>query len=132
VTDSTGAAGAAWLGVRSSGGGSTTAGSTSATGAATTGLMVFTNLGGGRTATGFTGSGAFLPGTGLLPLITGVSAKMSPVGRTILRCFASRSTNWRATTSSMVLDALFASMPWSRLSSAVTSWLVVPRSSATL
>jgi len=45
---------------------------------------------------------------------------------------ASRSTNWRPTTSSMVLDALLTSIPWSRLSSAVTSWLVVPRSSATL
>jgi hypothetical protein len=32
----------------------------------------------------------------------------------------------------MVLDALFTSMPWSRLRSAVTSWLVVLSSSATL
>jgi hypothetical protein len=62
----------------------------------------------------------------------GVSAKISPVGSVMRRCFASRSTNWRATTSSIVLDALFTSIPWSRLSSAVTSWLVVPSSSATL
>src|SRR6266404_5401064 len=50
----------------------------------------------------------------------------------MLRCFARRSTNWRATTSSIVLEALFTSMPWSRLSSAVTSWLVVPSNSAIL
>ena len=45
------------------------------------------------------------------PSATGVSAKMSPVGSWMLRCFARRSTNWRATTSSIVLDALFTSMP---------------------
>ena len=45
------------------------------------------------------------------PLATGVSAKMSPLGSVMLRCFARRSTNWRATTSSIVLDALFTSMP---------------------
>jgi hypothetical protein len=96
-------------------------------------LTVFTSLGGGSTgAAGFCGSGAFLPGAGFLPLTTGVSAKMSPVGRTIFRCLARRSTNCRATTSSIVLEALFASMPWSRLSSADTSWLVVLKSSATL
>jgi hypothetical protein len=50
----------------------------------------------------------------------------------MLRWRASRSTNWRATTSSMVLDALFTSMPWSRFKSAMTSWLDVLRSSATL
>jgi len=57
---------------------------------------------------------------------------MSPPGSAIFRCRASRSTNWRATTSSIVLDALLTSMPWSRFSSATTSWLVVPSSSATL
>ena len=47
----------------------------------------------------------------LAPLATGVSAKMSPVGSVMLRCRARRSTNWRATTSSIVLDALLTSMP---------------------
>ena len=108
--------------------------STSATGAATGGgLTVLTRRGGGRAgAAGFGGSGAFLAGAPFRPLTTGVSAKMSPDGSEILRCRASRSTNCRATTSSIVLDALFTSMPWSRFSSAVTSWLVVLSSSATL
>jgi hypothetical protein len=60
---------------------------------------------------GFGGSGAFFAGAGFLPFWTGASAKMSPVGSVMRRCFASRSTNWRATTSSIVLDALFTSMP---------------------
>jgi hypothetical protein len=41
----------------------------------------------------------------------GVSANMSPLGSDIPRCRAIRSTNDRATTSSIVLDALFSSMP---------------------
>jgi hypothetical protein len=58
------------------------------------------------------GSGAFLAGPpGFFPFGAGVSAKISPVGSEILRWRASRSTNCRATTSSMVLDALFTSMP---------------------
>jgi hypothetical protein len=36
---------------------------------------------------------------------------MSPPGSEILRWRATRSTNERATTSSIVLDALFSSMP---------------------
>jgi hypothetical protein len=48
------------------------------------------------------------------------------------RCRAMRPTNSRATTSSIVLDALLTSMPWSRFKSAITSWLVVLSSSATL
>ena len=44
-------------------------------------------------------------------------------------CFA---TNSRATTSSIVLDALFTSMPCSFFRSAMTSWLEVLSSSATL
>jgi hypothetical protein len=48
------------------------------------------------------------------------------------RSRASLSTNCLATTSSMVLDALFSSMPCARLSSASTSWLLVFNSSATL
>ena len=57
---------------------------------------------------------------------------MSPLGSSIERCRARRSTNWRATISSTVLDALFSSMPWFCLSSWRTSWLVVPNSSAIL
>jgi len=36
---------------------------------------------------------------------------MSPPGSEMLRCRATRSTNERATTSSIVLEALFSSMP---------------------
>ena len=81
--------------------------------AATTGLAVFTRRGGGSAgAAGLTGSGAFLACAPFLPpLGAGVSAKMSPVGSAMLRWRASRSTNWRATTSSIVLEALFTSMP---------------------
>jgi hypothetical protein len=96
-------------------------------------FAIFTSRGGGSTdAAGFGGSAAFFVGAPFLPLTTGASANMSPLGSEMLRWRARRSTNWRATTSSMVLDALFTSMPWSRLSSAATSWLVVPSSSATL
>ena len=78
------------------------------------GFAVLTRRGGGSTgAAGFTGSAAFFPNAGFLPPFggAGVSAKMSPVGNVILRWRARRSTNWRATTSSIVLDALFTSMP---------------------
>ena len=77
------------------------------------GLTVFTRRGGGSDgAAGFGGSGAFFAGPPFLPpLTTGVSAKMSPVGNWMFRCRARRSTNCRATTSSIVLDALFTSMP---------------------
>tara|TARA_B100001123_G_scaffold70024_1_gene78349 strand:- start:1759 stop:2370 length:612 start_codon:yes stop_codon:yes gene_type:complete len=50
-----------------------------------------------------------------------LTANISPAGRAIFRLFASRSTNWRATTSSTVLEALFNSIPWFRLSSDSTS-----------
>jgi len=141
TTGSTGESGSTIGGGGSSTGSSTGGGggggadtSTSATAAATVGgLTVLTRRGGGRAgAGGFGGSGAFLAGAPFRPLTTGVSAKMSPDGSEILRCRANRSTNCRATTSSIVLDALFTSMPWSRFSSAVTSWLVVLSSSATL
>jgi hypothetical protein len=72
-------------------------------------------------------AGFFAPG-----FATGPSANMSPPGSVMPRSRARRSTNWRATTSSIVLDALFSSMPCARLSSASTSWLLVLRSSATL
>ena len=76
------------------------------------GLTALTRRGGGsKGATGLTGSAAFLGGTGFLPLTTGVSANMSPPGREMLRWRARRSTNCRATTSSMVLEALFTSIP---------------------
>jgi hypothetical protein len=95
------------------------------------GFAVFTSRGGGSDGAAFTGSGA-LP-AGLRPFTaTGVSANEAFDGTLILRCRARRSTNCRATTSSMVLDALLTSMPWSRLRSAITSWLEVLSSSATL
>src|SRR6185295_9167643 len=124
----TSATGAASIGSAGSAG----SGSGSATGAAT-GLTVFTRRGGGSAgAAGLTGSAAFFAGVPFLPLAAGVSANMLLPGSEMLRCRATRSTNWRATTSSIVLEALLTSMPWSRLRSAVTSWLVVPRSSAIL
>jgi hypothetical protein len=59
-----------------------------------------------------TGSATFFAGVLLfLPLATGVSANMCAVGSVMLRCFARRSVNWRATTSSIVLEALLTSMP---------------------
>ena len=134
ASSTTGGGGSA--GVSSTGSGSSSgAGGASAStgGVGAGGLTVLTRRGGGRAgAAGLSGSGAFRAGADFLPFPTGVSAKMSPVGKAILRCRARRSTNWRPTTSSIVLDALFTSMPWSRLSSADTSWLVVPNSSATL
>jgi hypothetical protein len=72
-------------------------------------------------------AGFLRPGLG-----AGPSANMSPPGRVMPRSRARRSTNWRATTSSMVLDALFSSMPCARFNNASTSWLLVLRSSATL
>lgn len=80
---------------------------------AAAGLAALTSRGGGRAgAVGLTGSAAFLAGAGpFLLLTTGVSANMCAVGSVMLRCFANRSTNWRATTSSIVLEALFTSMP---------------------
>jgi hypothetical protein len=77
--------------------------------------------------------GSGLP-AGFRPFTTaaGVSANDAFDGTTMFRWRASRSTNCRATTSSMVLDALLTSIPWSRLSSAITSWLEVLSSSATL
>ena len=74
------------------------------------GLALLTRRGGGSAGAVFTGSGA-LP-TGFRPLIgTGVSANDAFDGTLMLRCRASRSTNCLATTSSIVLDALFTSMP---------------------
>ena len=84
----------------------------SAAGGGAAGFTVFTRRGGGSAgAAGLTGSGAFFDGAGFLPFTAGASAKMLPPGSWTLRCFASRSTNCRATTSSIVLEALFTSMP---------------------
>jgi hypothetical protein len=48
----------------------------------------------------------------LRPFATGTSANIFDGGGTDTpRCRASRSTNWRATISSIVLEALFTSMP---------------------
>ena len=99
-------------------GGANSAWSSASAGAATAttgGLTVFTSRGGGSTgAVGFGGSGAFFATAApflIPPLGSGVSAKISPVGSAMLRWRARRSTNCRATTSSIVLDALFTSMP---------------------
>lgn len=75
------------------------------------GLADFTRRGGGRAgATGLGGSAA-LP-AGFFPLAAaGVSANDALDGTVMLRCRARRETNSRATTSSIVLDALFTSMP---------------------
>ena len=75
------------------------------------------NRGGGRAgAAGFGGSTGAAPFFALAPLVflaarAAASEKMSPFGSSIPRCRARRSTNWRATISSSVLDALFSSMP---------------------
>jgi hypothetical protein len=108
------------------------AGAAGSLGGGAAGFAVFTSRGGGSDgAAGFGGSGALPPG--FFPLTgAGVSANEAFDGTLRPRALASRDTNSRATTSSIVLDALFTSMPWSRLSSAITSWLVVFSSSATL
>jgi hypothetical protein len=62
----------------------------------------------------------------------GVSAKDAFDGTFRPRCRACLTTNSRATTSSIVLDALFTSMPCSFFKRAMTSWLDVLSSSATL
>ncbi len=122
-------------GVSIAGGTSASSGTSASisTAGAAAGFAILTSRGGGNDGpAGLTGSAAFFPGAApFLPLATGVSAKMSPPGSEMLRSRASRSTNWRATTSSIVLEALLASMP-RRLRSDATSWLDVPSSSATL
>jgi hypothetical protein len=106
----------------------------SAAGGGAGGFAVFTRRGAGIAgAAGFGGSGARPAGFLATPrAAAGVSAYEALDGTLSPRCRASRLTNSRATTSSIVLDALFTSMPWSRFNSAITSWLVVLSSSATL
>jgi hypothetical protein len=94
-------------------------------------LADLTSRGGGSFGfAGMTGAAVFFPPRFPRPLL--VSANILPLGSAMSRFRARRSTNCRATTSSMVLDALLTSMPWSRFNSAATSWLVVPSNSATL
>jgi hypothetical protein len=98
-------------------------------------LWVFTSRGGGSEGFGGGGGGAgaaFFPAAAFLTLAAAPSAKMSPLGSTMPRFLASRSTNCRATISSTVLDALLTSIPWSRFSSATISGLVVSSNSAIL
>jgi hypothetical protein len=116
-------------------GGSSTGASAggSSTCAVAAGLIVLTSLGRSTGAAGFTGSGALPPFAGLFFAgVAGVSANSAPWGRVILRALAWRSTNWRATISSIELDALFTSMPVSFLSRAMASGLDKPNNSATL
>lgn len=121
-------------GASSVGGSSTTGAGVTSAGAAA-GLVVFTRRGGASVgAAGFAGSTFFAPGVDFfMPgLAAGPSANMSPPGSVIPRSRDRRSTNWRATTSSSELEALFSSIPCARFNSASTSWLLVLRSSATL
>ena len=114
---STGACGIA-AGTRTS---SAAAGGAAGSSGGAGGLAVFTSRGGGSEgATGLAGSGALPPG--FFPLTgAGESANDAFEGTLRPRWRARRPTNSRATTSSIVLDALLTSMPWSRLSSAITS-----------
>ena len=97
----------------SGGGGGAAAGA--AVSAGTCGLSVLTRRGGPRTgAAGLAGSAFFGAGAFFAVVLAGMtpcSANMSPPGSEMLRCRASRSTNERATTSSIVLEALFSSIP---------------------
>jgi hypothetical protein len=86
-------------------------------------------------AAGLGGSTIFLAAEPfLLPpvVLADVLPNGLPCGSEIFRSRASRLTNWRATISSTVLDALFSSIPWSRFRRASTSRLVMPMTSATL
>jgi hypothetical protein len=82
-----------------------------------------TRRGGGSVAAAGLGGSAFLaapalfaaavlfPESAFLGLWADDSANRSPLGSFTPRCRAIRSTNCRATTSSIVLDALFTSIP---------------------
>jgi hypothetical protein len=86
-----------------------TAGNDSGGGAG--GFADFTRRGGGSAgAAGLAGSAGFP--AGFRPFTAaGVSANEALDGTAMFRCRARRSTNCRATTSSIVLDALFTSIP---------------------
>ena len=97
-------------GTRTASGAGAGSGSRCSTGGAA-GFAVLTSRGGGNEgAAGRCGSGAF--GAGFRPRTgAGVSANDALDGTGMFRWRASRSTNWRATTSSIVLDALLTSIP---------------------
>lgn len=111
-------------------GGGTTIGAISSTGAGSTntgsgsgafgaggagGRAVLISRGGGNDgAAGFAGSAEaafFGPPAVFFAAFTAASEKMSPFGSSMPRWRASRSTNWRATISSSVLEALLSSIP---------------------
>ncbi len=78
------------------------------------GVMVLTRRGGPKRRRGGFGGGSGALAGGFFPLAgTGASMNICAAGGSVMfRCLrARRSTNWRATTSSIVLDALFTSMP---------------------
>ena len=148
---SAGGASATGAGAASTGGvfhdrrrrGASTGGATASSGFGSAGFAFLISRGGPSVgAAGFGGSGAgaaapFLPGAAfafdaVLACFTACSENMSPFGRVMPFCLARRSTNWRATISSSVLDALLSSMPWFFFNSASTSLLGMSRSSATL
>lgn len=129
TTGATGSAGAS-----GSPAGATASGiSSGAAGPAAAGLMVLMSRGRSAGATGLTGSTGGLAVVLPADLRTGdASAKSGPFGSVICRFRAWRSTNCRATISSIELEALFTSMPVSCLSRAIASGLDIPSSSATL
>ncbi len=111
----TGCGGSASAGGGATGAGTSTGsaaagGATTASGGGAAGFADFTRRGGGSEgAAGFGGSA--LP-AGFLPLAAaGVSANEALEGTVKLRWRARRETNSRATTSSIVLDALLTSIP---------------------
>ena len=99
--------------------------STGASASAAAGLIVLMSRG---RSVGATDGGSGFPAF----FATGVSANNGPVGRTMRRFRAWRSTNWRATISSIELEALFTSIPVSALRRFMASWLDRPSNSATL
>ena len=104
-------AGGAGAGTKTASAAAGGAGAGTAGGSVAGGLADLTSRGGGSDgAAGLTGSGV-LP-AGFFPLAAaGVSANEAVDGTLSPRCRAMRDTNSRATTSSMVLDALLTSMP---------------------
>lgn len=98
------------------------------------GFAVLTRRGAGMAgAAGFAGSGALPPFLNV-PREAGadVSVRAELEGTLRPRCRACFETNSRATTSSIVLDALLTSMPCSFFRSVMTSWLERLSNSATL
>jgi hypothetical protein len=116
--------GAGGAGASTTGGGAGTSTASTASSASSTsgGFGALTSRGGpnrGRIA----GSGVFLPFALCFPLPEDAVffENSGPDGRRTSRSRATRSANCRATISSMVLEALFTSMPCSRLRRSMTS-----------